>query len=289
LLRGDIREASMNTTLVSAAELAARLDDRSWLILDCRNELTDREAGRRAYAEGHIPGAHHVHLEETLSGPITGRSGRHPLPDPQVFTERMRGLGLDSGMQVAAYDAMGGVMASRLWWMLRWLGHSAVAVLDGGWKAWLDGGHPVSRESPAVRRGSFQGAPQANTVDAAFVLAHLGDPRVVVVDARAADRFRGENETLDPVGGHIPGARNRPYSENLTAQGTFKPPEQLREAFDRLLSGTPPGSIVHQCGSGVSACHNILAMEAAGLTGSRLYPGSWSEWCADASRPVARG
>jgi thiosulfate/3-mercaptopyruvate sulfurtransferase len=279
----------MYSTLLSCSELAAHLGDPGWLVLDCRNELVDREAGRRAYAAGHIPGAHHVHLEETLSGPITGRTGRHPLPEAEKFAERMRGLGLSTGMQVVAYDAMGGVMASRLWWMLRWLNHASVAVLDGGWKAWLDAGQPISTETPSTTRGNFDGVAQALTVDAEFLQRHLGDPNVVLVDARAADRFRGENETLDPVGGHIPGARNRPYSENLAPQGTFKAPEQLRQELERLLAGTASACTVHQCGSGVSACHNALAMEIAGLTGSRLYPGSWSEWCADSARPIARG
>ena len=279
----------MYSTLLSCSELAAYLGDPGWLVLDCRNELIDREAGRRAYADGHIPGAHHVHLEETLSGPITGRTGRHPLPEPEAFAERMRALGLRTGMQVVAYDSMGGVMASRLWWMLRWLNHASVAVLDGGWKAWLDAGQPVSTEIPSSTRGNFDGVAQAMTVDAEFLQRHLGDPNVVLVDARAADRFRGENETLDPVGGHIPGARNRPYSENLTPQGTFKAPEQLRQELERLLAGTASACTVHQCGSGVSACHNALAMEIAGLTASRLYPGSWSEWCADPARPIARG
>ena len=279
----------MHTTLLSSSELAARLGDPDWLVLDCRNELVDREAGRRAYATGHIPGARHVHLEDTLSGPITGRTGRHPLPDPEAFAERMRGLGLNTGMQVAAYDAMGGVMASRLWWMLRWLGHPSVAVLDGGWKAWLDAAHPVSTEVPSLSRGNFRAVPQTWTVDAGYLRTHLGDPGVVLVDARAADRCRGETETLAPVGGPIPGARTRPYSENLTSQGTFKAPAQLRAELEHLLAGTPAACIVHQCGSGVSACHNALAMEIAGLAGSRLYPGSWSEWCADPALPIARG
>jgi thiosulfate/3-mercaptopyruvate sulfurtransferase len=279
----------MYSTLLSCSELAPRLGDPGWLVLDCRNELVDGEAGRRAFAAGHIPGAHHVHLEETLSGPITGRTGRHPLPEPEAFAERMRALGLRTGMQVVAYDAMGGVMASRLWWMLRWLNHPSVAVLDGGWTAWLDAGQPVSTETPSLSRGDFRGIAQDLTVNAEFLQRHLGDPGVVLVDARSADRFRGENETLDPIGGHIPGARNRPYSENLTAEGTFKTPVQLRQELDRLLAGSASGCTVHQCGSGVSACHNALAMEIAGLTGSRLYPGSWSEWCADPARPIARG
>jgi thiosulfate/3-mercaptopyruvate sulfurtransferase len=279
----------MHSTLVTCSALAASLGDRGLIVYDCRNDLVDREAGRRAYAAGHIPGARHVHLEEVLSGPITGRTGRHPLPDPELFSERMRALGLSAGRQVVAYDAAGGVMAARLWWMLRWLGHEPVAVLDGGWNAWLGAKSPVSTETPAPARGDFGGSPQPWTVDAAYLQARLGAPDVVLVDARAADRFRGENETLDPVGGHIPGAHSRPFAENLTAAGAFKQPEALRAEFGRLLRGAEPGHVVHQCGSGVSACHNLLAMEVAGMGGSRLYPGSWSEWCADPSRPIARG
>lgn len=280
----------MYTTLISCSQLADRLHEPGWLVFDCRNELTDHEAGRRAYDAGHVPGAHYVHLERDLSGPITGRSGRHPLPQPDIFGARMRALGLSPGMQVVAYDATGAVMAARLWWMLRWLGHESVAVLDGGWKAWLDSGRPLTTLAPREpRQGSFQAAPAASTVDMAFVHAHLGDPGMVLLDARTADRFRGDNETLHPIGGHIPGARNRPYNENLQPEGTFKPSAQLRAEFERLLAGTPPGAIVHQCGSGVSACHNALAMEIGGLSGSRLYPGSWSEWCADPTRPIARG
>ena len=278
----------MHTTLVTCSDLATALDDPDWLVYDCRNDLTDRAAGWRAYTGGHIPGARHVHLEDVLSGPLTGRTGRHPLPDPAEFCARMRALGLTTGKQVVAYDASGGVMASRLWWMLRWLGHEAVAVLDGGWSAWLGAALPVETAVPDTTPGDFAGDPRPWTIDVVQLQARLGAPDVVVVDARAADRFRGENETLDPVGGHIPGARNRPFADNLTG-GLFKAPKVLQAEFERLLGGAAPGSVVHQCGSGVSACHNLLAMEIAALGGSRLYPGSWSEWCADRARPVARG
>jgi thiosulfate/3-mercaptopyruvate sulfurtransferase len=277
------------TTLVTCPALAAALHAEDWLVCDCRNDLTDRGAGARAYAAAHVPGAHHVLLEDVLSGPITGRTGRHPLPDPAAFCAHMRSLGLSRGRQVVAYDASGGVMASRLWWMLRWLGHEAVAVLDGGWAAWTRAGLPVETSVPRTRPGDFAGSPKPWTVDAGWLQTRLGAPDVLVVDARAADRFRGENETLDPVGGHIPGARNRPFAHNLAADGLFKAPSVLQAEFERLLAGAEPGSVVHQCGSGVSACHNVLAMQIAGLGGSRLYPGSWSEWCADPARPVARG
>jgi len=277
------------TTLISCAELAAHLDDPTWIVFDCRNELVDKQAGLRAYEASRIPGARHVHLEAALSGAITRTSGRHPLPPAEVFCERVAALGLRKGQQVVAYDAMGGAMAARLWWMLRWVGHRAVAVLDGGWNAWLAHKLPVQSALPTIVRGDFSGHASEETVDADTIARRLGDPEMVIVDARAADRFRGENETLDPVGGHIPGARNRPFMQNLNADGTFKSAQELRAAYAHLLADVEPGRVVHQCGSGVTACHNLLAMEHAGLTGSRLYPGSWSEWCADPDRPIARG
>jgi thiosulfate/3-mercaptopyruvate sulfurtransferase len=198
---------------------------------------------------------------------------------------------VNADSQVVAYDESGGIYAARLWWMMRWLGHEAAAVLDGGWRQWLAEGRPTSRATTraAKGKGDFAARSGAGHVDALFLLARLGDNAVQVVDARAHDRFRGENETLDPVAGHIPGSINRPYGGNLDATGRFKPAAQLRSEFQALLGGRPPAGVVHQCGSGVTACHNLLAMEIAGLAGSRLYPGSWSEWCADPSRPVARG
>lgn len=203
----------MSSPLVSCSELAARLGEPNLLVCDCRNDLVDRGAGRRGYAEAHVPGARYVHLEELLSGPIGRATGRHPLPDPQTFAERMRALGLNTASTVVAYDAAGGVMAARLWWMLRWLGHESVAVLDGGWKAWRDAGYAVSTETPAAIRGNFAPAPKPWTVDAAFVHRHLGSPDMVLIDARAADRFRGENETLDPVGGHTPALATAPTAK----------------------------------------------------------------------------
>ena len=278
----------MLTTLVSPAQLAAHLDDPQWIVFDCRFDLADTAAGRREYAQSHIPGARYAHLDDDLAGPKTGVNGRHPLPDPDKFTETMAGLGLKQGMQAVAYDASGGFYAARLWWMLRWVGHASGAVLDGGWKAWLDAKLPFASQAPVITAGDFRGAARAITVDADFVLRRIGQASGVVVDARSPDRFRGENETLDPVGGHIPGARNRFFKDNLAADGHFKPPAELRAEFEVLLSATTPQDVVHQCGSGVTACHNLLAMEIAGLTGSKLYPGSWSEWCSDPRRPVAR-
>ncbi|MFN7087301.1 MAG: sulfurtransferase [Burkholderiales bacterium] len=279
------------TTLVSIADLAANLDNPEWIVCDCRHDLADTEAGRRAYAQSHLPGARFVHLDEDLSGPKTGKNGRHPLPDPEVFAHRLGELGIDDGKQVVAYDASGGCYAARLWWMLRWVGHGRAAVLDGGWEAWRRAGQPVTAALPAIQPASFTAHVAAQlAVDAAYLMAHLHQARIRVLDARSTERFRGENETLDPVGGHIPGALNRFYKYNLDADGRFKSAAELREEFsDLLLDAQAPHAVVHQCGSGVTACHNLLAMEIAGLRGSRLYPGSWSEWCADPSRPVAKG
>jgi thiosulfate/3-mercaptopyruvate sulfurtransferase len=278
----------MGYPLVGTAALAERLDDPQWIVFDCRHDLADTAAGERAYAAAHIPGARFVHLDRDLSGPLTGANGRHPLPDPARFAARLAALGMTPEKQAVAYDAQGGAYAARLWWMLRWLGHERAAVLDGGWNAWTAEGRPVTVEAPVIVAGTFPAAPRAIAVDAAFVASHLDAPQMMIVDARSPDRFRGENETLDPVGGHIPGAANRFFRDNLGADGRFKPAPQLRQEFETLLAGRPASSVVHQCGSGVTACHNLLAMEAAGLGGSRLYPGSWSEWCADPRRPVAR-
>ena len=279
----------MFDTLVSATDLAAHLDDPQWIVFDCRHELTDHAAGARAYTQSHIRGAHHVNLDRDLSGAKNGRNGRHPLPEANAFCARMAALGLGRGMQAVCYDASGGPFAARLWWMLRWVGHDAVAVLDGGWPAWTAAGLPVATDPPAPARGTFSGTPRAVTVDASMLVATLGGGALSIVDARSADRFRGENETLDPVGGHIPGALSRPCQSNLGADGRFKPAALLAQEFSALLGAQPPSAVVHQCGSGVTACHNLLAMEVAGLHGSRLYPGSWSEWCSDPARPVATG
>ena len=276
------------TTLVSAAELHAHLDAPAWIVFDCRHDLADTEAGRRAYATAHIPGARFMHLDEDLSGAKTGSNGRHPLPDPTRFAQHLAALGMRNDMQAVAYDAQGGIFAARLWWMLRWTGHTAVAVLDGGLPAWLEAGFAVSPAAPNISRGDFQAAPGISPVDLPAIQSGLGKSTLQLIDARAPDRFRGENETLDPVGGHIPGARNRFFKDNLGADGCFKSRDALRAEFSAVLGAAKATDIVHQCGSGVTACHNLLAMDIAGLPGSQLYPGSWSEWCSDASRPVER-
>jgi thiosulfate/3-mercaptopyruvate sulfurtransferase len=277
-------------TLISIEELTRRLNDPSLVVFDCRHDLKDPGAGQREYAAGHVPGARFADLDRDLSGPKTGTNGRHPLPDPEKFAAWLGACGVAPAMQVVAYDDARVASAPRLWWMLRrWFGHERAAVLDGGWEAWLAAGAPVTTERPRIVPTAPPPAPRAPLVDAAYVHAHLGDPRVVVVDARAPERFRGEVEPIDPVAGRIPGARNRPHTANREVSGRFKPSQALRADFEALLEGARPDQVVHHCGSGVNACHNLLAMEIAGLEGSRLYPGSWSEWCADASRPVERG
>nr|WP_175800507.1 sulfurtransferase [Burkholderia anthina] len=280
------------TTLISAANLAERLAAApgSVAVFDCRFDLVDPNAGEAAYAAGHIAGAQYLHLDRDLSGRKTGTNGRHPLPSRDALATLLANRGVKQGQQVVAYDAHGGAYAARLWWLLRWLGHDSVAVLDGGLQAWETAGEPLTTDVPHPAAGDFRtGAPLESTVDAAAVLANVTSPTRVVIDARAPDRYRGENETIDRVGGHIPGARNRFFKDNLNADGRFKTGHELRETFTTLLAGTEPNRVILQCGSGVTACHNALALEIAGLHGASLYPGSWSEWSADPSRPVATG
>ena len=273
--------------LVSVEQLAAHPE---WRVFDCRHDLKNTEYGRQAYARGHIPGALFVHLDDDLSGVKTGSNGRHPLPAIEDFARRMSECGVDETTQVVAYDNEGGIFASRLWWMLGWLGHARVAVLDGGLAGWKRAKRPLEEVVPSVVPRVFVPRPQDVIVEAGNLLAGLTSQQSLILDARSPERFRGENETLDPVGGHIPGALNRFYFDNLDDAGCFfKPAAELRAEFDAMLAGRPAGEVVQQCGSGVTACHNLLAMELAGLSGSKLYPGSWSEWCADPSRPVATG
>ncbi|HVO88036.1 MAG TPA: sulfurtransferase [Casimicrobiaceae bacterium] len=279
----------MYSTLISTDELAARLEDPSVVIVDARYDLRKPDAGEVVYAEGHIPGARFVHLDRDLSAPKTGRNGRHPLPAPEAAADVFGRLGIDASKQVVVYDGGDGVFASRVWWMLRWLDHHAAAVLDGGYAKWTREGRPTTTESPNVKAARFEVGRVAPTVSATGVAASIPRHTLVLMDARAAERFRGDVETIDPVAGHIPGAINRPSSRNLGADGSFRNPRDLREQFEGMLHGRSVDDVVHYCGSGVSACHNILAMAIAGYPLTRLYPGSWSEWSADGSRPVAKG
>ncbi len=277
------------TTLISAATLFAHLGDAACAIVDCRHSLADFGLGRRLYEESHVPGAFFASVEEDLAGTKTGRNGRHPMPDPDEFARFLRALGVGSTTQIVAYDAGGDMFAARFWFLCRWIGHEAVAVLDGGFAAWQAAGYPVTGEIPhAAHEGDVAARPDARMlVDADYVLAHLGDSGMLLLDARAEDRFAGMNETIDPVAGHIPGARNRWFKRNFNDDGTFKSPEALRAEF--AADGVDPQRVVHNCGSGVSAAANQLAMALAGLQGSRVYGGSWSEWIADPSRPIATG
>lgn len=283
--------------LISVAALNERLTnqninspDDTLVLVDCRHDLMDSSAGRRAYAEAHIPGAIHLHLDEDLSGRKTGKNGRHPLPEPMALAKRLADVGIGNDSTVIAYDAQGGMYAARLWWSLRWLGHDAVQVLDGGWQAWLTAGGASTTDVPQLPAATFTPNPQADhLVTVADVEANLTSQQFLVVDARAPGRYAGEGETIDPVAGHIPGTANRFFQENLDVQGCFKPATALREAWQNLLQHRNAAETIQQCGSGVTACHNLLALEVAGLRGARLYPGSWSEWCADENRPVAKG
>ncbi|MBL8387716.1 MAG: sulfurtransferase [Hydrogenophaga sp.] len=285
----------MYTTLISATDLLGLVDARQpLLVMDCSFDLMNPQAGRRQFEEAHVPGAVYVHLDEHLSqktGDDRASGGRHPLPSRETFAARLRALGLNSDMQVVAMDRQGANHCGRLWWMLKWCGHEAVAVLDGGLGAWqAAGGATVAGASPvAPAPGNFTLAPPlVRVVDAQGIATRLGDPGLTVIDARAAARFRGEVEPLDPVAGHIPGALNRPFTDNIAADGRFRPAAELRADFMRLLAGRDPATVVHQCGSGVSAVPNLLAMEIAGLGRTALFPGSWSEWCNTPGLPCAR-
>lgn len=279
----------MYTTVVSTEQLAAHLNDPNWVIIDCRFTLTDTEAGRRAYQANHLPGARYAHLDEDLSAPKNGRNGRHPLPDVATFAQTLSRWGIDAGKQVVVYDDSFGAMAVRLWWMLRWMGHDAVALLDGGLPKWQREQRALTADLPAVRPSTFTPQVREHMVvkaDAVLAASQSGTP---LFDARPEMRFTGEKEPIDPVAGHVPGARNLPFDDNLAMAGTMMSAEELREMYDELLDGRKPEEVIHMCGSGVTACHNLLAMEIAGLPGAKLYAGSWSEWIADPSRPVATG
>jgi thiosulfate/3-mercaptopyruvate sulfurtransferase len=278
----------MHSTIVSTDLLAAHLDD--WTIVDCRFDLQNEHWGRDEYRLAHIPGAVYASLNADLSAAPSGTNGRHPLPSVDALAATFGRLGIDRSSQVVAYDQDAGPYASRLWWMLRYLGHDASAVLDGGWAKWRREGRPARSGDEMRRPVTFTAAPRArNRVDIGEVVSSSADGRALLIDARAPERFEGRSETIDRVAGHIPGAANHFFKQNLAADGTMLPAETLRANFERLLSGRPPSDAVMYCGSGVTACQNLLAMEHAGLPGTRLYVGSWSEWSSDPSRPVETG
>jgi thiosulfate/3-mercaptopyruvate sulfurtransferase len=277
-------------TLIDAEALADRLGDPRLRLFDCRFDLARPDDGRRRYLDEHLPGAMYADLNRDLAAPVTATSGRHPLPSPAAFETRLRSWGVSADSLVVAYDDGNGMYAARLWWMLRWLGHDEVAVLDGGLRRWLKLGLPVTDEVPQPVAGDFVAHPRTSmAVDAAAVLDASADPRTRILDARAPERYRGEVEPIDAVAGHVPGARNHPYVQSLDGEVCFLRPEALREALARSLDGAPPARTIAMCGSGVTACHLLLALEHAGLPGALLYPGSWSEWSSDPSRPVRTG
>lgn len=280
----------MHTTLVSTSELEAHLHDPTWLVLDCQHDLLDHVFGRAAYAREHIPNAHFVSMEDDMAGGKTGRNGRHPLPSVESLESLFSRLGVSAGRQVVVYDQAQNNYAGRVWWTLRYLGHRGAAVLDGALGKWKSEGRPLTSELSTPTPTVFRGHPNdALHVEVASIVERLGGTDLLLIDARTAERYRGEAEPMDPVAGHIPGALLRFWKDNIQADGSFKPPDALRAEFTELLGDRDPSQVVHQCGSGVTACHNLLAMEIAALPGSKLYIGSWSEWCANPERPVAIG
>ena len=283
-------------TLIDAASLRGLLGGAGVAVVDCRFDLQDPEAGRQAYLRGHIPGARYADLNKDLSAPVSLSSGRHPLPAPQEFAAKLDQWGIGLGTQVIAYDESNGSFAARVWWMLRWLGHTSAAVLDGGLKSWIaQGGALVSGEETALgaeNRPLRRFAPRvdgAAVLNAAEVAALLRDPQRLLVDARAAERYSGAIEPIDAAAGHIAGAVNHPFTQNLDADGRFLPAAELRRRWQERLAGREPRNVAAMCGSGVTACHNLLSLEIAGLSGAKLYAGSWSEWIRDPTRAIARG
>jgi thiosulfate/3-mercaptopyruvate sulfurtransferase len=275
-------------TILSPQVLSLHLEDPGWVIIDCRFDLQKPGWGAESYLESHIPSALYAHLDHDLSGPVTPETGRHPLPDIHALVERLESWGIGNNTQVAAYDTSGGAYAVRLWWLLRFLGHDRAAVLDGGFSAWQSAGLPV-RSGPETRpRESFTPTPDWSLVVSAEEVETIRlDPVYRLVDARTGERYRGEREPIDPVAGHIPGAVNRFHGDNLDEKGRFLPPSILQDQFTQLIGQTPPEHVVVYCGSGVTSCHHILAMEMAGLSGARLYAGSWSEWIRGGKRPIS--
>ena len=275
--------------LINPNQLFQNINNPNWVIVDSRFWLEDTEKGRRDYLAGHIPGAIYAHIDEDLSSlPVLGMTGRHPLPPAEEFSAKLSAWGIDSTVQVVVYDDRGGIIAGRLWWMLRWLGHNSVAVLDGGIPRWKREGFPTTDDFPVQQPRFFVPNPQQDMlVDAEEILGRFGDPNYLLIDGRASERYRGEIEPIDAVAGHIPGAVNLPISENLDDQGNFKKKKELRARYKKFLTSKPTKKIVNYCGSGVTSVHNILAMMHAGLGDGQLYLGSWSDWITDPEHPIA--
>jgi thiosulfate/3-mercaptopyruvate sulfurtransferase len=278
------------TTLIAADELAQHIENPEWALVDCRFSLQDSSQGQQEYEQAHIPGAVYAHLDNDLAAPVVpGVTGRHPLPDMEHFAQQLGAWGIGAGVQVVVYDSVGGAFAARLWWMLRWLGHEAAAVLDGGWPAWVGGGYPTRSGSEQRAPRSFVPRPRNELLASTEEVARIHtDPAFRLLDARSPERYRGEVEPLDPTAGHIPGAISAPFAENLGPDGRLLPAPELRARYTELLNSAPTSSAIAYCGSGVSAAHTLLALAHAGLGEGRLYVGSWSEWCTDPARPVAR-
>ena len=280
----------MYTTIVDVAALAANLARPDWVVLDCRFDLAKPAWGEETFAAGHIAGARYLHLERDLSSPQTATSGRHPLPEPATLAARLGALGVDTGVQVVVHDQGNGMYAARAWWLLRWLGLPRVALLSGGLAAWTAAGHTLTTTAATIAPRVFVARPDASRIiDVEGLQRELATGTIRLVDARGADRYAGQNETIDPTAGHVPGAVNHPFARNLDANGCLATADSLHDLWQTTLAGHSPDTMVAMCGSGVSACLNLLAMEHAGLGGARLYPGSWSEWIRDPARPVAKG
>lgn len=279
------------TTLISTEQLAQHLDDPDWVVFDCRFTLTNPGAGFQSYLTAHVPGARYAHLDNDLSSEVTPLTGRHPLPDVDVLADKLGKWGVDATRQVVVYDDSFGAMASRMWWILRWLGHDAVALLDGGIQRWQQREkRPVSAELPVIQPTRFNAKPGREMwVSSEELDQALQRERILLLDARSEERFNGEIEPLDKVAGHIPGAVNLPFEDNLDLGGAFMTADELSTFYLDTLNGMAAEKVIHMCGSGVTACHNLLAMEHAGMTGAKLYVGSWSEWITDPKRPVVTG
>jgi thiosulfate/3-mercaptopyruvate sulfurtransferase len=278
------------TTLVSSETLLSQLNSPDWIVIDCRFSLAAPEQGAYAYRHGHIPNARYAHLDWDLSSAISSQKGRHPLPNFDLLVQKLGNWGVSNHRQVVVYDDAGGAFAGRLWWLLRMLGHDKVALVDGGFTLWQKQGYPVMTALPTIKPAAFRPYLQDESwLSASQVQDRLAAKTICLIDARTPERYRGEIEPIDPVAGHVPGAVNRPFQANLARSGEFLPAEQLRGQFNDLIGTLPPERVVHMCGSGVTACHNLLAMEHAGLTGSKLYAGSWSEWIRNKNRRVTKG